>query len=226
MTESWGGCVQNGGKVVRFEGGVTGSERLLPGCVPALMPGVIAGRVHEAEGLGRRVFALLQVARMSGPLVWVLPAHVPELPMLWGLPRGVAERLHIVRARGEVEVLWAVEEALRSPEVGAVVAEPDKALSLTAGRRLQLAAEAGASLGIMLIRQGMGCNATETRWHCAPVPVPVPVLGQGGTDSTWHHWTLNKNKRGTLGDWLVEWDGTEVSVHMVSKDGKRPRAAP
>ena len=34
-------------------------------------------RVHEAEGRGRRTFALFQAVRHPGPLVWILPAHVP-----------------------------------------------------------------------------------------------------------------------------------------------------
>ncbi|WP_322864887.1 hypothetical protein U5922_018260 [Aquicoccus sp. G2-2] len=47
-------------------------------------------RVHEAEGFGRRAFALFQAARHTGPLIWVLPAHAPHLPMLRGLPEGWA----------------------------------------------------------------------------------------------------------------------------------------
>lgn len=46
-------------------------------------------RVHEAEGRGRRAFALFQAVRHPGPLVWILPSHVPELPMLRGLPKRI-----------------------------------------------------------------------------------------------------------------------------------------
>jgi protein ImuA len=69
-------------------------------------------RVHEAEGRGRRAFALFQAARHPGPLVWILPAHAPEMPMLRGLPSGVGERLHLLRRRGETDLLWCLEEAL------------------------------------------------------------------------------------------------------------------
>jgi hypothetical protein len=68
-------------------------------------------RVHEAEGRGRRAFALFQAVRHPGPLVWIVPSHVPELPMLRGLPRGVGERLHLFRPEGETDLLWCVEEA-------------------------------------------------------------------------------------------------------------------
>ena len=100
-------------------------------------------RVHEAEGRGRRAFALFQAVRHQGPLVWIVPSHMPELPMLRGLPQGVGERLHLLRPVGETDLLWCVEEALRAAPVGLVIAEPSSPMSLTVGRRFQLAAEAG-----------------------------------------------------------------------------------
>lgn len=176
-------------------------------------------RVHEAEGAGRRVFALFQAARHAGPLVWVLPAHAPEHPLLPGLPQGVGARLLLVRARGETELLWATEEALRAAPVGFVIAEPGAPLSLTAGRRLQLAAEAGGTTGLMLIRAGQGSNAAETRWHATPRPGATP-------DSTLHHWSLNKNKKGTIGVWTLHWDGTSAAFDLVCAAGERDCAAP
>lgn len=171
-------------------------------------------RVHEAGGRGRHAFALFQALRHPGPLIWISPAHAPELPMLRGLPQGVGERLHLLRPVGETDLLWCIEETLRAAPVGLVIAEPEKPLSLTAGRRLQLAAEAGRSTGLLLIREDAGSNATETRWHCAPMASPAP-------DSTLHHWALNKNKRGTLGNWVLNWHGTSAAFHLVSKAGER-----
>ncbi len=173
-----------------------------------------ARRVHEVEGRGRRAFALFQAARHPGPLVWILPSHAPELPMLRGLPRGVGERLHLFRPMGETDLLWCIEEALRAVPVSLVIAEPEKPLSLTAGRRLQLAAEAGRTTGLMLIRQEAGSNATETRWACEP-------LASQPADSTLHQWALNKNKKGTLGSWVLNWNGTSAAFHMVSEARQR-----
>ena len=171
-------------------------------------------RVHEAGGRGRRAFALFQAVRHPGPLIWIAPAHAPEWPMLRGLPPGVGERLHLLRPVGETDLLWCIEESLRAAPVGLVIAEPEKPLSLTAGRRLQLAAEAGRSTGLLLIREGAGSNATETRWHCAPMASPA-------RDSTLHHWALNKNKRGTTGSWVLNWHGTTAAFHLVSEAGER-----
>lgn len=175
-------------------------------------------RVHEAEGRGRRAFALLQAMRHPGPLVWILPSHVPEIPMLRGLPPGVGERLHLLRPVRETDLLWCIEEALRAVPVSLVIAEPEKPLSLTAGRRFQLAAEAGRTTGLLLIRRDAGSNATETRWMCEPV---------SGTaaGSTLHHWALSKNKQGTTGSWILNWNGASAAVHMVSEARERHEPA-
>lgn len=175
---------------------------------------LLCKRVHEAEGRGRRAFALFQAARHPGSLVWILPSHAPEMPMLRGLPHGVGERLHLIRPVGETDLLWCVEEALRSDPVTLIIAEPSSPLALTVGRRLQLAAEAGRTTGLMLIRQNAGSNATETRWNCDPLPATA-------ADSTLQRWTLNKSKKGTLAHWTVNWNGTSAAFHMVSEARER-----
>lgn len=170
---------------------------------PPLPPGapfpLRPARMHEVEGPGRRVFALYQAMHHPGPLFWILPARERGLPFLWGLPPGIAGRLYLVHAAAEADLLWAAEETLRSPTVGLVLAEPQVPLSLTAGRRLQLAAEAGQTTALLLIRQGTGCNASHTRWHCRPVLSP---RGQA-----LHEWRLLRDKRGASGAWLLDWDG-------------------
>ena len=177
-------------------------------------------RMHEAGGRGRRAFALFQAMRHPGSVVWIVPDHIPERPMLAGLPQGLGERLILLTPKGQTDLLWSVEEALRAAPVALVIAEPQEALSLTEGRRLQLAAEAGGTTGVMLIREGDGVNSTETRWACEPVA--------GKADSTLHQWSLIKNKKGTLGSWLVNWNGASAAFHMVSEAGERrePQEAP
>ena len=179
---------------------------------------LMSGRVHEVEGPGRRSFALFQTLRHPGIVLWVLPAHEPQRPMLAGLPYGLADRLMVLTPKGETDLLWCVEEALRAAPVALVIAEPQQALSLTAGRRLQLAAESGRTTGLMLIRDGQGSNATETRWRCEPAAATA-------ADSTLHHWSLNKNKSGTLGFWTVNWNGATAALHLVSSAGERHQPA-
>ena len=57
---------------------------------------LLNGRVHEAEGRDRAGFALFQAVRLPGPIVWIVLAHDRDRPMPGALPRGVAERLHLI----------------------------------------------------------------------------------------------------------------------------------
>ncbi|MDZ4134241.1 MAG: hypothetical protein U1D06_01425 [Paracoccaceae bacterium] len=119
--------------------------------------------------------------------------------MLRGLPQDVGARLHLLRPQNETDLLWCIEETLRAAPVALVIAEPSQPLSLTAGRRFQLAAEAGGTTGLMLIQTNAGSNATQSRWSCEPQANNLA----GNPDSTLHNWTLKKNKQGTLGNWVV-----------------------
>ena len=134
---------------------------------------LLKGRVHEVEGRGRTGFALYHAARLAGPIFWIVLAHDRDRPMPASLPDSVAERLHFIEARDETNLLWTVEEALRSRPVSVVIAASEKPMSLTAGRRLQLAAEPGGTTGLMLIQEGRGSSAAETRWKCDPLPSPL-----------------------------------------------------
>jgi protein ImuA len=175
-------------------------------------------RVHEAQGRGRHAFALFHAARHLGPLVWILPAHEPRVPLPPGMPLGVAERLLLLTPKGETDLLWALEEALRADPVALVVAEPEKPLSLTAGRRLQLAAEAGKTTGLILVREGQGSGAAETRWNCEAASGAAP-------DSILHAWSLIRNKKGTIGSWALNWNGASAAFHLVSAAGERGQPA-
>jgi protein ImuA len=178
-------------------------------------------RVHEAEGRGRHSFALFQATRHPGAVIWILPDHQMQRLMPRGLSQDLAKRLILLTPSSQTDLLWCLEESLRTRSAGLVIAEPEKPLSLTAGRRLQLAAEAGRTTGLVLLRDMAGSNATETRWQCNPAP-------SSDADSTLHHWSLIKNKKGTLGFWMVQWNGTAAAVDMVCKTGQRcePSASP
>ncbi|WP_245155767.1 ImuA family protein [Paracoccus ravus] len=181
---------------------------------------LLNARVHEVEGQGRSGFALFQAARVTGPVFWICLAHDRDRPMPLALPEAVAERLHLVETCTETDLLWATEEALRTRPVALVIAAPEKPLSLTVGRRLQLAAEAGGTTGLMLIRKGRGSNAAETRWTCDPLA--------GTADSTHQRWSLIKNKKGTTGTYDVSWNGETAAFHLVPQAGERhqPEAPP
>ncbi len=132
-------------------------------------------RVHEICGPAKRTMALMVAAAAEGPVLWITPRWSSEALFGPGVAGFIAPgRLVILRPRRAEDLLWSVEEALRSGAVGLVVAELYEVPGLTPVRRLQLAAEAGAAvhglapLGLLLTPGAGGAQGVETRWHMAP----------------------------------------------------------
>lgn len=178
------------------------------------LPQLRVGRVHEVCGPGSFVFSAVQISRQTQSCIWVREAWQSDQPSPNGIA-GYADPSNLLIALGHThaDVLAVTEEALRFGAVGMVIAEASQPITLKAGRRLQLAAEAGKSTGIIIISDGMGSNAAETRWRCSPVFDP--------SDSTLMRWEIIKNKSGTLGNWIVRWDDKARRVHVVSGPSQR-----
>jgi hypothetical protein len=112
--------------------------------------GAIAELMPEARGIGELsllVPALATLARAGRYIALIAPPYLPYAPALAqrGLP---LKRILIIQTRGLQESLWAAEQTLRCPAFGAVLSWPDEIADKNV-RRLQLAAEAGGSLGIL-----------------------------------------------------------------------------
>lgn len=126
------------------------------------------GRVHEFCGNARRTLAMLLAARTQGPVFWISPGwtgeHLnPEAMVQFANPG----RFTFVSPRRGEDILWAMEEILRSGAVPLVVAELPMPASLTPVRRLHLAAESAAPtpLGILLSGGDGGSQGVENRWQ-------------------------------------------------------------
>jgi protein ImuA len=96
-----------------------------------------------------------------------------------------SDRVIYLEAGNDKTVLACAEEGLRHGGLGAVVAEVAR-LSMTASRRLQLAAEGKATIGIVLRRWRRQTEAAdfgqptaaETRWRISVLPsAPLPADG-------------------------------------------------
>ena len=141
------------------------------------------GRVHEFCGPARHMLALILLHATSGPAVWAHPGWQTERLMCDGVaPLADPGRLILAQAHRGDDVLWTIEEALRSGAVPLVVAELPVLPGLTAVRRLQLAAEAGAEaaqalgllppLGLLLTPGQGGAPGVESRWQMTPRHAP------------------------------------------------------
>ena len=146
--------------------------------IDAALPGggLAAGVVHEVTGSAAGGFVAMLAGRFTGPVLWCVMAR--SRTELYG--PGLAafgldtRRLVIARCASRQDMLWAMEEGLRDPALAVVVGEPDRAIALTASRRLQLAAETGGVTGLVLRRGAeegaLAPSALFSRWQADSLP--------------------------------------------------------
>ncbi len=189
--------------------------RVLPFGIPAMdghLPdrGLPQGTLHEVAGGGPdTVHAACAALFVAGILARV------ERPVLWCAARsdlfapGLAcaglhpDRVILAEATDERSVLLVMEEALRHPGLSAVVGEVSR-LTMTASRRLVLAAEASGAMALVLRRRpdDAGLTAACTRWSIAPLPSsPLPAAGIGR--ARWQV-ALTRCRGGRPKTWILE----------------------
>jgi protein ImuA len=195
--------------------GIQAIDRHLPG------GGLALGALHEVAGGGHgaidgaaaALFVAGIAARLHGQVLWCVTRQDLFAPALAqaGL---VPDRVIYVEAGDEKSVLVCFEEGLRHGGLGAVVAEVAR-LSMTASRRLQLAAESSSTIGIAIRRWRRPAEAVDfgqptasvTRWRVTVLPAtPLPVPGVGRA-----RWQLEliRCRAGESADFEVEaCDGT------------------
>jgi protein ImuA len=199
--------------------GLAAVDRVLPG------GGLARGCLHELCGAPDRAaaagFAAALLGRLAvdGHALWIGPRGDLYAPGLaaQGLP---PERLIVVRAGARDARLWALEEALRSPGLTAVLAEVDR-LTLTQSRRLQLAAEA-QGVSALLLRPLSACDAPSaaptaamTRWRITPLPDAADL---DASPRAWQRprWRVElvRCRGGRTGAWAIAW--REGGFHEVT----------
>ena len=172
---------------------------VLPGADRLLLA---RGRVHEVCGAARQLLAIWLAAQTDGPILWITPEWSRDQLNPCGLtPMIDPARFLFVSPKRPEDVLWCMEEVLRAGAVRLAVADLPGLPSLTAVRRMNLAAETGGKEGDHLplglrVTPGMGgAPGVETRWHLAPDHQGTP--GQ---------WQLSRMRARTAPEqsWLVQ----------------------
>lgn len=166
---------------------------------------------------------------------WTLDAGALYGPAL--LQFGIdPARLILVRVRRDNDALWAMEEGLRCGQVAAVVGELDD-ISLTASRRLQLAAEETGVTALSLRSKvdKPPPSAAATRWRLDAVthekdrprandnndflntPPALPGLGAARWQAE-----LFRCRGGTSANWMMEWNDETGDLSVAAEIRNRP----
>jgi protein ImuA len=199
-----------------------------------------AAPIHLAAASGFAIALAALAASRRGEVLWIATdfainegggPYGPGLD-LFGLP---VARLLLLRVPRPVDVLWAMEEALRCRALAGTIAEltgKGAEADLTATRRLALAArDGGISFGLLIRHCATVVpSAAATRWQIAAAPSEPDVYG--GLGRPRFDLTLSKNRRGPSGRWIIEWNHHEcvfqsaIPVSVASPTFDRPARTP
>jgi protein ImuA len=172
----------------------------------------------EGRGEGGMVLWCLSRPDLYGP---GLAAH--------GLDPG---RVMMVQTTRDAEILWAMEEGLRTPGIAAVVGEIGS-LPAVASRRLQLAAERFGITAFLLRRWRNGGqaareralpNAAVTRWRVAALPSRASREEPGVGRSRWRV-ELLRCRGGKPAYWEMEVPDATDPISLAAALADRPTEA-
>lgn len=189
----------------------------------------VAGATADlADDAAATLFMAGIAARAWGTVLWIVRRRDLFAPGLAQVGLS-SERVLYAEARDDAEILALMEEGLRHRGLGAVIGEA-KRVAMPATRRLQLAAEGGRTIALMLRRHGrpgadpLGApSAAVTRWRigCAP-SAPLPMAGVGR--ARWQV-ELARQRGGETGKWQLEACDATGRCALPARLVDRPAAA-
>ncbi len=224
----------NSGAVPRWQTGIAAIDEALPAA------GLEAQALHEISGLTHadRVAATGYAAALlrrltdvaeggkQGTILWCQTAEARhEFGPIYG--HGLRsfgldpDRFCLVETRRDRDVLWALEEGARCPDLTAVIGEVGS-LSFTATRRLSLAAAAGGT-PVLLLRaeRGLPLSAARTRWRVAARPGEADAFGLGLPEHPRWQLELMRCRGGRPGTWTVEWNYETHRFRLAARVASR-----
>jgi hypothetical protein len=195
-------------------------DRLLPG--GGFRRGTLVEWLAAGQGTGATTLALAaarQACRDGGALV-VLDACREFYPLA-AVRLGIAlDRLIVVQAVTPADQHWALDQALRCPGVAAVLAWPAKLEGLLF-RRLQLAAEIGGGLGLLIRPESARQEPSWAEVRLEVEPLPGSLSADSGLSADCRRrWRIHVLRcRGGNGDRSVEVevDDETRAVHLAAE---------
>jgi protein ImuA len=204
--------------------GLENRSGTLPLGIPAidevLGGGLLRGALHEIAAPGEP-----HIAAAAGFALGLAGHHGKRRTVVWiaeemaltesGAPHGAGldaiglapEQLVMVSVAHRRDLQWAMEEALRSRAVGAVIGEMRGGrIDEVAVRRLSLASADSGALGLLLrATPPNDASTAATRWIVAAAP-SVTSQYPGAPRFVAH---LARNRYGPLGSWILEWSDSD-----------------
>jgi protein ImuA len=216
--------------------GIPAIDRLLPhgGLDRGALHAVLAGDCRDMPAaLGFAAALAARFAAGRGPILWVGQVTggargLADFGGLYGpglLSLGLdPDRLILASVQRQDDMLWALEQGLGCPDLALVVGEvdPGAPLSLTAARRLQLAA---ARSGVTALAVGGhagredGLVAAVTRWCVAAAPAPDPDFSN--LPARQQRFEVALSARGTRpGHWCLDWSAREKRFSLSERGAR------
>jgi protein ImuA len=189
---------------------------------------VAASSPSPGDDASATLFLAGIAARAWGPVLWVVRRRdlfAPGLAQVGLAPH----RLLYAEANDDEEVLALMEEGLRHRGLGAVIGEARRA-TMASTRRLQLAAEGGRTIALLLKRHAReksdpiaSPSAAITRWRVGSAPsraLPVDGIGRA-------RWNLSlaRQRGGEPFDTLMEACDETGRLALPARMAARPAAA-
>ena len=206
------------GDAMPVSSGCEGLDRLLPD--RGFHRGTLVEWLVAGAGSGGETLALIAAreACQDGGVLVVLDEAKQLYPPAAARLGIDLDQMIVVQAANAADNLWALDQALRCPAVAAVLAWP-KRLDGRTFRRLQLAAEQGGSLGVLIRPESAEREPSwaDVRLRIEPLPVPASAALPPAAGRRLRIQLLRT--RGGTGDRSaeVEIDDEATPVHLASR---------
>lgn len=221
--------------VIRQAPFVVPGRRPIPAEVPLVKPGqapaILSDLFPQTDMDGAATgFALAHIGQKGLPVLWVqdrLSRSQAGGPCLAGL-----DGLSVLRveANRPADVLWAMEEGLRTASLAGVLGEiwgDPSVLTFTASKRLSMRAQA-SGVPVWMIRRGCTLNlsAARNRWRVASLPSSLPLHDTKAPGAPAWQVELFRSRELPTGRWVARYERAAHRLYFSALSGDGALADP